>query len=132
MPQDFDAVQCASCSSFQVQQRGATKKRWTCVVCGEKQSYVRLYASGSAKDLRPIVQRLNMARGAAAEEVSSMSTVWQQPCRTPNGTSVDLYALSPGCTLTAISRWRMSRGTSAAWASRCTRRCPGRRAAVVP
>ena len=70
MPQVFDAVQCASCSTFQIQARGHTKKRWACVLCGEKQSYIRLFATGSAKELRPKVQQLNMARDAAASEAA--------------------------------------------------------------
>ena len=68
MVQTCDAVQCAACSTFQVQLRGTTKKRWACSLCGEKQSYVRIFASGLAKDLRPLVQQLNMARGTASEQ----------------------------------------------------------------
>ena len=69
MPQTFDAVRCAVCEQFQVQQRGATKKRWSCVVCGEKQSYTRVFfTSTAAKDVRPIVQQLNAARGSVAAQ----------------------------------------------------------------
>lgn len=71
--QIFDAVQCASCSAFQCQVRGATKKKWACVLCGERQSYVRIFASGAAKDLRPVVQQLNMARGTASEEAAALA-----------------------------------------------------------
>ena len=67
MPQVFDAVCCGQCSTFQVQCRGATKKNWSCVLCGAKQSYIRIYATGPAKDLRPIVQQLNASRGSVPE-----------------------------------------------------------------
>ena len=77
MVQTFDAVQCAACESFQVQTRGASKKRWACVMCGEKQSYVRIFASGAAKELRPIVQRLNYARGEAREQAAATAVA---PC----------------------------------------------------
>ena len=68
MVQTFDCVQCAACQRFQVQQRGATKKRWQCVACGEKQSYTRVFASGAAKEVRAVVQQLNYAHGTAMEE----------------------------------------------------------------
>ena len=49
---------------------GATQQtqqaKWTCVLCRERQSYTRIFVSGAAKDVRPVVQRLNMARGEAA------------------------------------------------------------------
>ena len=73
MVQTTDVVCCASCSTFQVQLRGATKKRWSCSLCGTKQSYVRVFASGSAKELRPIVQSLNMSRGTASEEAAAQA-----------------------------------------------------------
>ena len=33
-----------------------------CRLCGEKQSIVRVYGSGAAKELRPVCQQLNAAR----------------------------------------------------------------------
>ena len=67
MPQVFDAVCCGACGTFQVSLRGQTKKQWTCVMCGAKQSYTRIFASGAAKDVRPIVQQLNASRGSVPE-----------------------------------------------------------------
>lgn len=84
MVQTCDAVCCYQCSTFQVQLRGATKKRWSCSLCGSKQSYTRVFASGSAKDLRPIVQNLNMARGAASEEAAVQSTDFCAPASDDN------------------------------------------------
>jgi hypothetical protein len=57
-----------------VQLRGFTKKRWSCVLCGTKQSYVRVYASGAAKDVRGVVQQLNAARGEVAASSLRFST----------------------------------------------------------
>lgn len=61
MPQTFYALQCAECSTFQVVQRSAQTK-FCCKLCGLKQSITRVYGSGAAKDVRAIVQQLNMAR----------------------------------------------------------------------
>ena len=44
------------------------KPSWKCVLCGQKQSYTRIFASGPAKECRPVVQRLNMARGEVLEQ----------------------------------------------------------------
>lgn len=62
----FVAVQCAPCEQIQVVQKPASKK-WSCRVCGTKQSLVRVFALGAAAEMRPIVQRLNALRGRRAE-----------------------------------------------------------------
>jgi hypothetical protein len=56
-------VKCAQCSTFQVQQETKARK-WACRLCGLKQSLRQVYCSGQPKDCRPIVQQLNLARGA--------------------------------------------------------------------
>eukprot|EP00055_Hartaetosiga_balthica_P011769 m.54832 g.54832 ORF g.54832 m.54832 type:complete len:379 (+) comp7729_c1_seq3:31-1167(+) len=62
MPQVFLCLACFSCGSFQVQQE--TKgKRWTCKICREKQSFRKIFAKGTARECRPVVQKLNMMRG---------------------------------------------------------------------
>tara|TARA_B110001452_G_scaffold219810_1_gene191919 strand:+ start:1599 stop:2378 length:780 start_codon:yes stop_codon:yes gene_type:complete len=61
MPQTFYALQCAECATFQVVLRSAQTK-FSCKLCGLKQSITRVYGSGAAKDARAIVQQLNMAR----------------------------------------------------------------------
>ncbi|XP_047440603.1 MRN complex-interacting protein isoform X2 [Mugil cephalus] len=67
MAQEFHVVRCFSCQSFQVQQ---VKKvnRWSCKLCGEKQSLVKEYGRGSGADCRRHVQKLNAMRGAMMEE----------------------------------------------------------------
>ena len=61
MPQVFFALQCFQCSTFQVVQK-TQQQKFTCKLCGAKQSIVRVFASGAAKECRAVVQQLNMAR----------------------------------------------------------------------
>lgn len=69
MPQVFDAVCCAECATFQVQLRGQ-KTKWKCVICGTQQSYTRIYVTGPAKEVRPVVQSLNASRSTVPEFVT--------------------------------------------------------------
>lgn len=67
MPQQFQAVRCYKCMTFQSQ---LVKKVQTfcCAICREKQTIQRVYAiSHVAKDIRLHVQRLNMDMAAATE-----------------------------------------------------------------
>lgn len=76
MPQTFGVVRCAgTCEAFQVVQITKTSK-WACHLCGTKQSRTRVYAEGAAKDMRPIVQRLNAARGEVAFAAQTSTTVY--------------------------------------------------------
>ncbi|XP_076595087.1 MRN complex-interacting protein [Chaetodon auriga] len=67
MVQEFHVLRCFSCQTFQVQQ---VKKanRWTCKLCGEKQSLLKEFGRGSGADCRRHVQKLNAMRGALMEE----------------------------------------------------------------
>jgi len=74
-------LQCYSCHMYQVQQAKKTAK-WTCVICGSKQSILKVHArSATAGELRPTVQRLNLARGLAEAAVgaSAASALDQDP-----------------------------------------------------
>ncbi|KAJ3399767.1 hypothetical protein HDU80_007593 [Chytriomyces hyalinus] len=65
----YQVLRCFSstCGTFQVQQQKKVSK-WKCVMCGEKQSVIRVYfESGTASDCRKAVQDLNMRRFVAAE-----------------------------------------------------------------
>uniref|UniRef100_A0A3Q4AMC8 MRN complex-interacting protein N-terminal domain-containing protein n=1 Tax=Mola mola TaxID=94237 RepID=A0A3Q4AMC8_MOLML len=42
--------------------------RWSCKLCGEKQSLLKEFGQGSAADCRRHVQKLNAMRGAMMEE----------------------------------------------------------------
>ncbi|XP_055696476.1 uncharacterized protein LOC129797692 [Lutzomyia longipalpis] len=57
----FRAVKCYKCDTYQVDSVKKVNK-WQCRMCGEKQSLQGEYASGSAKDCRLQVQRLNMMK----------------------------------------------------------------------
>ncbi|XP_044060970.1 MRN complex-interacting protein isoform X2 [Siniperca chuatsi] len=78
MVQEFHVLQCFSCQSFQVQQ---VKKvnRWSCKLCGEKQSLLKEFGRGSAADCRRHVQKLNAVRGAMMEEQERNTwSLWKQ------------------------------------------------------
>lgn len=85
MPQTFRALRCAECGAFQVHLEGKSPK-WSCILCNTKQSLIRVYATGAAKDVRRVVQDLNAARGEAYQSAHAMAHVsgdenrrWQQP-----------------------------------------------------
>ncbi|GAB1602394.1 hypothetical protein Ahia01_000518700 [Argonauta hians] len=61
MPQIFHVVRCCECETFQVQQVKKVRK-WSCKVCGQKQSLLREYGRGSGADCRRHVQKLNSLR----------------------------------------------------------------------
>ncbi|ESO85983.1 hypothetical protein LOTGIDRAFT_69762, partial [Lottia gigantea] len=61
-PQEFHVLQCHQCKTFQVQQVKKVLK-WSCKLCGEKQSVLRVYGRGSGADCRKHVQNLNTLRG---------------------------------------------------------------------
>ncbi|XP_038142582.1 MRN complex-interacting protein isoform X2 [Cyprinodon tularosa] len=67
MVQEFHVVRCFRCLSFQVQQVKKVKK-WSCKLCGEKQSLLKEYGRGSGADCRRHVQKLNAMRGTMMEE----------------------------------------------------------------
>ena len=81
MPQVFFALQCFQCETFQVAQK-TQQQKFACKLCGAKQSIVRVYATGAAKDVRPVVQQLNMARAHADPyEAASHTPAPPQPAR---------------------------------------------------
>ncbi|XP_067423277.1 MRN complex-interacting protein isoform X2 [Emydura macquarii macquarii] len=73
MGQRFQVLRCFSCGTFQVQQVKKSKK-WSCKMCGEKQSLVKAYGQGSGSDCRCHVQKLNLLR--AGTEVAAEGTFW--------------------------------------------------------
>ncbi|GMJ12369.1 hypothetical protein like AT1G71760 [Hibiscus trionum] len=59
----FVALRCCQCSTMQVKQRKKSSNKWTCVVCNQKQSVLKVFAQGPmAKDVRKFVQSFNMSR----------------------------------------------------------------------
>ncbi|XP_065215063.1 MRN complex-interacting protein [Planococcus citri] len=61
MVQEFHVLKCHQCELFQVHIVKKAKK-WECKVCGAKQSVVKVFGQGSAKDCRIHVQKLNEQR----------------------------------------------------------------------
>ncbi|KAI9002260.1 hypothetical protein BC832DRAFT_110581 [Gaertneriomyces semiglobifer] len=67
----FQVLQCYSdaCRLYQVQQEKKSKK-WTCTVCGSKQSLQRVFfASSAASDCRKAVQQLNARKIEVTEQI---------------------------------------------------------------
>ncbi|CAC5363228.1 unnamed protein product [Mytilus coruscus] len=62
MPQEFNVLQCYKCETFQVHQVKKSTK-WSCKLCGEKQSIKKVFGRGSGYDCRQHVQKLNLLRG---------------------------------------------------------------------
>ncbi|XP_046444084.1 MRN complex-interacting protein-like [Daphnia pulex] len=74
MPQEFCIYKCYSCSTFQVHIVKKSSKKWVCKMCGEKQTIIKVFGQGSAKDCREHVQKLNLVKGMSAEPVESENT----------------------------------------------------------
>ncbi|XP_026186670.1 MRN complex-interacting protein isoform X2 [Mastacembelus armatus] len=54
-------------------------KRWSCKLCGEKQSLLKEFGCGSGPDCRQHVQKLNAMRGAMMEEQDANTwSLWEQ------------------------------------------------------
>ncbi|KAJ3327115.1 hypothetical protein HDU76_012355 [Blyttiomyces sp. JEL0837] len=65
----FQVLRCyaESCQAFQVQQQKKAKK-WSCLMCGAKQSLLRVYhESTAASECRQVVQQMNATRGEREE-----------------------------------------------------------------
>uniref|UniRef100_A0A3P8QE71 MRN complex-interacting protein N-terminal domain-containing protein n=1 Tax=Astatotilapia calliptera TaxID=8154 RepID=A0A3P8QE71_ASTCA len=52
-------------------------RKWSCKLCGEKQSLLKEFGRGNAADCRRHVQKLNAMRGAMMEEQERRSwSLW--------------------------------------------------------
>ncbi|KAM6251229.1 MRN complex-interacting protein [Porphyrio hochstetteri] len=72
MAPQFWALRCCSCRLFQVQQAKRSGK-WSCSVCGQRQTVQKVYGQGSALDCRHHVQKLNLLQGEAEEAIGQAS-----------------------------------------------------------
>ncbi|XP_072520215.1 MRN complex-interacting protein [Salminus brasiliensis] len=78
MVQEFHVLRCFSCQTFQVQQVKKSKK-WSCKMCGEKQSLIKEYGRGTGADCRRHVQKLNSMRGELLEVENERAwTQWEK------------------------------------------------------
>merc|ERR1711879_86873 len=74
MPQ-YIVVRCYNCKVFRSMQK-TKKNKWNCIMCHEKQSVLKVYAlTTKSKDLRPVVQQLNMTYGKMEENKSAQPEV---------------------------------------------------------
>ncbi|XP_069619702.1 MRN complex-interacting protein [Ranitomeya imitator] len=69
MVQEFQVLRCCSCHVFQVHQVKKSTK-WSCKLCGEKQSGLKVYGQGSGADCRHHVQKLNLLQGQVEQAVT--------------------------------------------------------------
>ncbi|XP_040903431.1 MRN complex-interacting protein [Toxotes jaculatrix] len=107
MVQEFHVLRCFRCDKFQVQQ---VKKvnRWSCKVCGEKQSLFKEFGRGSGADCRRHVQKLNAMRGAMMEEQERHTwSPWEQVEADGEERDEQVRTLSSVCQdrPTQVSRW---------------------------
>ncbi|KAJ2370214.1 hypothetical protein H4S01_000520 [Coemansia sp. RSA 2610] len=82
---NYQVVRCAgdSCGHFQSQQEKKANK-WTCVVCGLKQSLKRVYFQSTApKKCRAAVMDLNMNRGQAQAAKKQHIALASKDCMLP-------------------------------------------------
>ncbi|KAM9377732.1 MRN complex-interacting protein [Pholidichthys leucotaenia] len=78
MVQEFQVLRCFRCRTFQVQQVKKVNK-WSCKLCGEKQSLLKEFGRGSGADCRRHVQKLNAMRGAMVEEQDRRAqSLWEE------------------------------------------------------
>ncbi|XP_046674113.1 MRN complex-interacting protein isoform X1 [Homalodisca vitripennis] len=75
MPQEHYVLKCFSCETFQSHIVKKTNK-WTCKVCGEKQTVKKVYGRGSGKDCRVHTQKLNGLKGE--KEQSQIEQQWEE------------------------------------------------------
>lgn len=114
---DFLALQCYACRQFQVCQ-ARKDRRFTCKLCGAKQSVQRIYARATtARPVRERVQALNMAR-ASAEEALELRDSQHPPydddehdCGERDGAFEDTFSKGehrrfPISDTTKVSRWQ--------------------------
>ncbi|XP_040200920.1 MRN complex-interacting protein isoform X2 [Rana temporaria] len=77
MVQEFHVLCCFSCHTFQVHQVKKSKT-WTCKLCGEKQSLIKVFGQGSAADCRRHVQKLNLLQGKVEQTaITTTGLNWQ-------------------------------------------------------
>lgn len=82
---EYIAVQCFQCKVFQVE-RTKKQNKWTCKICNSKQSVRKVYAiSTQAKDIRLVVQELNMKRKDVEEELEKQKLLELQESQNDDG-----------------------------------------------
>ncbi|XP_067852068.1 MRN complex-interacting protein [Heptranchias perlo] len=105
MAQQFQALRCYLCKTFQVQQVKKSKK-WNCKLCGEKQSVLKVHGQGSGADCRQHVQKLNMLQGERMQAMEIAACSIEEPTfSNDGGHSRRLGTESEQVESPASSRW---------------------------
>ncbi|KAK2838961.1 hypothetical protein Q7C36_013775 [Tachysurus vachellii] len=107
MVQEFHVLRCFSCQTFQVQQVKKIKK-WTCKMCGEKQSLIKEYGRGTGAECRRHVQKLNSLRGELLEgENERTCTQWEkkEECEVQVGPEDETQIFEQKAQTQVVSRW---------------------------
>eukprot|EP01051_Picozoa_sp_SAG22_P026349 SAG22_NODE_8269_length_669_cov_0.675439_1_plen_129_part_10 len=102
----FLCVQCyhPDCGMFQSIQKTKAGKRFSCKICREKQSILKVYAkSDYAKDIRQAVMALNAGRGERREEAQEEAASAAE--HGGHGAGQEQYVAKPVLVSTAESKW---------------------------
>eukprot|EP00931_Biecheleriopsis_adriatica_P062081 TRINITY_DN37377_c0_g1_i2.p1 TRINITY_DN37377_c0_g1~~TRINITY_DN37377_c0_g1_i2.p1 ORF type:complete len:266 (+),score=54.17 TRINITY_DN37377_c0_g1_i2:33-800(+) len=109
MPEHI-VVRCYSCRTHQVIQENK-KRKFSCRLCGSLQSVKAVLASGSAgRELREIVQQLNLEKGKEEEEqrlqrVASLRAAAALPEATAGASCAPAVADAPTSSALPSARW---------------------------
>ncbi|XP_033485631.1 MRN complex-interacting protein isoform X2 [Epinephelus lanceolatus] len=102
MVQEFHVVRCFTCQSFQVKK----VNKWSCKLCGVKQSLLKEFGRGSGADCRRHVQKLNAMRGARMEEQEQQAwSLWEQVEAEGEGEEEYDQVSQTQVSQTQVSRW---------------------------
>ncbi|MCI4379752.1 hypothetical protein PGIGA_G00231850 [Pangasianodon gigas] len=107
MVQEFHVLRCFSCKTFQVQQVKKSKK-WSCKMCGEKQSLIKEYGRGTGADCRRHVQKLNSLRGELLQVENERAwTQWEkeEECEVEVGSGDETQSWEQKGQTQVVSRW---------------------------
>ncbi|XP_076456496.1 uncharacterized protein LOC143290841 [Babylonia areolata] len=79
----FNVLRCHECKTFQIHPQTKALK-WRCKMCNEKQSFLKVFMTGTAPECRQTVQELNMRQGEM-EDSLGMTGAELQPRNTHMG-----------------------------------------------
>jgi hypothetical protein len=77
-------------------------KKWMCKMCGEKQSFRKIFAQGSGKECRQVVQKLNMINGNLKGRMLEEGCLQERNNET---TGIDVQENEEKCRMNQTSKW---------------------------
>ena len=109
MPQTFNIVRCFNCLVYQVDIEKKSTTKWTCKLCGSKQTLKQVYFEGESRECRDRVKQLNMMNGERerAVEEANISRVLSGPIMAENGSQVGVQHWQMGSQINRpqVSKW---------------------------